>query len=33
MIYRTSSTLTKGDQLDGEQVVPGFVCPVADILN
>jgi hypothetical protein len=30
---RPSSTLTAGDQLDGEQVVPGFACPVAVILD
>ncbi|MGH2345500.1 MAG: Uma2 family endonuclease [Chloroflexota bacterium] len=30
---RPSSTLTVGDQLDGEQVVPGFLCPVGVILG
>ncbi len=31
--YRPSSTLTDGDQLDGEQIVPGFVCPIADLFG
>ncbi len=30
---RPSSTLTGGDQLDGEQVLSGFACPVAVILG
>jgi Uma2 family endonuclease len=34
-VYRSvaeARTLTEADALDGEEVVPGFVCPISDIL-
>lgn len=30
---RSAATLMVGDMLDGEAVVPGFVCPVADLFT